>query len=110
LKLWITHHQVYVHIGAQTTPQSDEPPLLHNHNRFSGLRTQTSVSLRDPKGFCSAEGCNVHVRVHSVLVSTLCTLKWDTMHPLPGQDPIGSHIDMDVLCAEPRKKKTAVTV
>ena len=38
LKLRITHHQVYVHIGAQTTPQSNEPPLLHNHSHFFFLR------------------------------------------------------------------------
>ena len=84
LKLQITHHQVYVHIGAQTTPQSDKPPLIHNHSHFSVLCTQTSISICDPKGFCSAEGCNVHVRIHSVLVSELRTLTWDTLHPSAG--------------------------
>jgi hypothetical protein len=103
LKLQITHHQVYVHIGAQTTPQSDEPPLLHNHSHFSGLFTQTSVSICDPKGFCPAEGCTVHVRVHSVPLSTLYTLKWDTVHPSAGRDPFGSHINTDVCVHSPKK-------
>ena len=96
LKLWITHHQVCVHIGAQTMPQSDEPRLLHNHSHFSGLCTQTSISIYDPKGSHPAEGCNVsHVRVRSSLTSTLCILTC-TLHPSAEQNPFGSHIDMDV--------------
>jgi hypothetical protein len=61
LKLWITHHQVYVHIGAQTTPQSNEPPLLHNHSHFSGLCTQTLLI------FFSCELISTYTRMSSDL-------------------------------------------
>jgi len=85
---------------TNNTPKWWASSVTQSQPFFGAVHT----NICDPKGFCSAEGCNVRVRVHSVLLSTLCTLKWDTLRPSAGWDPFGSHIDMDVCVHSPGRK------
>jgi len=101
LKLWNTHHQVYVHIVAQTTPQSDEPPLLHSHSHFFFLgcahkHLYQYVIQRDLtwlKGsMYPISGYTVYSLVHCVPWHAHCTLQ-------PNNIPLDHKLIQMFVCA-----------